>query len=251
LQEWHKDWDNPDDTHRHISHLYSLHPGNQITPLHTPELAKAAKQTLIHRGDYSTGWSMAWKLNWWARLKDGNKAYELFKSGLTYVGRKKEDSGRDGTGTNLFTNAHGAVQIDGNFGGAAGIAELLVQSHEGYIQLLPALPDELGNGEVKGLVTRGGFVIDLKWDNGSLQSLVIHSRLGGNCRIKVNGNLTGRDVRLQLAEGANPNPLLAEPDLVPFVNNAPDPLVEINPDPGNIYDFPTEAGKSYRFRMAR
>ncbi len=248
LQEWYKDWDDPDDTHRHISHLYSLHPGNQITPGYTPELASAAMQTLNHRGDFSTGWSMAWKLNWWARLKDGNRAYQLFKSGFTYVGRKKEDSGRDGTGANLFTNAHGHVQLDGNFGGTAGIAELLVQSHEGYIHLLPALPDELASGEVKGLVARGGFVVDLKWDNGSLQSLVIHSRLGGNCRIKVNGNLTSRDARLIIAAGENPNPLLAKPDPVSFVNNALEPLVEINPDPGNIFDFPTEAGKSYRFK---
>ena len=249
LQEWYRDWDDPNDTHRHISHLYSLHPGNQITPGHTPELAKAAIQTLIHRGDFSTGWSMAWKMNWWARLKDGNKAYEMFKSGLTYVGRKKEDSGRDGTGANLFTNAHGEVQLDGNFGGAAGIAELLVQSHEGYIQLLPALPDELSSGEVKGLVARGGFGIDMKWDNGSIESLVIHSRLGGNCRIKVNGSLTSRDARLKPAEGENPNPLLAKPDPVPFVNNATEPLLELNPDPGNIFDFQTEAGKTYWFKL--
>lgn len=249
LQEWYRDWDDPNDTHRHISHLYSLHPGNQITPGHTPELAKAAIQTLIHRGDFSTGWSMAWKMNWWARLKDGNKAYEMFKSGLTYVGRKKEDSGRDGTGANLFTNAHGEVQLDGNFGGAAGIAELLVQSHEGYIQLLPALPDELSSGEVKGLVARGGFVIDMKWDNGLLESLVIHSRLGGNCRIKVNGSLTSRDARLEPAAGENPNPLLQKPDQVPFVNNALALNPELNSDPGNIFDFQTEAGKTYRFRL--
>ncbi len=249
LQEWYKDWDNPDDTHRHISHLYSLYPGNQITPLHTPELAKAAMQTLNHRGDYSTGWSMAWKLNWWARLKDGNRAYAMFKSGLTYVGDKTEDTGRDGTGPNLFTNAHGAVQIDGNFGGAAGIAELLVQSHEGYIHLLPALPDELSSGEVKGLVTRGGFVIDMKWDNGLLESAVIHSRLGGNCRIKVNATLARRDARLEPARGENPNPLLAKPNPVLFVNNTLTQSLELNPDPGNIYDFRTEAGRSYRFKM--
>ena len=153
------------------------------------------------------------------------------------------------TGANLFTNAHGQVQLDGNFGGAAGIAELLVQSHEGYIQLLPALPDELSSGEVKGLVARGGFVIDMKWDNGSIESLVIHSRLGGNCRIKVNGALTSRDARLEPAAGENPNPLMAKPDQVPFVNNALALNPELNPDPGNIFDFPTEAGKTYRFRL--
>jgi alpha-L-fucosidase 2 len=297
LQEWYRDWDDPDDSHRHISHLYSLHPGNQITPLYAPELASAAMQTLWHRGDFSTGWSMAWKMNWWARLKDGNEAYEMFKSGLTYVGRKTDARGRDGTGANLFTNAHGAVQIDGNFGGAAGIAELLVQSHEGYIHLLPALPEALSSGEVKGLVVRGGFVIDMKWENGALESAVIHSRLGGNCRVKYNGTLVSRDSRLTPVEmveatdiglgveaggnngtedrpsagstsaavatgpGAingvttrlaeNPNPLLARPDVVPFVNNATGALPALNPDPGAIYDFVTEAGRTYRLRAGK
>jgi len=249
VQEWYKDWDDPDDTHRHISHLYSLHPGNQLTPQHTPELAKAAKQTLIHRGDFSTGWSMAWKLNWWARLKDGNQAYKMLKDGFTYVGEKTEVRGSEGTSANLFTNAHGAVQIDGNFGGTAGIAELLVQSHEGYIHLLPALPDELSSGEVKGLVARGGFVIDMKWDNGLLETLVIHSRLGGNCRIKVNGTLTSSDARLKPAKGENPNPLLAKPDPAPYVNNARNQLVELNPDPGNMYDFQTEAGHGFKYTL--
>ncbi|TVQ74650.1 MAG: glycoside hydrolase family 95 protein [Balneolaceae bacterium] len=249
LQEWYRDWDDPNDTHRHISHLFSLFPGNQITPRYTPELASAAMQTLDHRGDISTGWSMAWKLSWWARLKDGNKAYQLFKSGLTYVGRKVEGGSRDGTGANLFGSAHGHVQLDGNYGGAAGIAELLVQSHEGYIHLLPALPDDLAAGEVKGLVVRGGFVIDMKWDNGQLESAVIHSRLGGKCRIKVKGTLTSRDVRLKPAEGENPNPLLSKPDIAPFLNNALSELPELNPGSGNRYDFQTVAGRSYRLRM--
>ena len=249
LQEWYQDWDDPNDTHRHISHLYSLHPGNQITPDHTPELAKAAMQTLIHRGDFSTGWSMAWKLNWWARLKDGNQAYNMLNQGFTYVGDKTEVRSSEGTSTNLFTNAHSALQIDGNFGGTAGIAELLVQSHEGYIHLLPALPDELSSGAVKGLVTRGGFVVDMKWENGSLESAVIHSRLGGNCRIKVIGTLMSNDAALNPAEGDNTNPLLAKPDPVPFVNNALTQLPELNPNPGKIYDFQTVAGRSYQFKM--
>ncbi len=248
LQEWYKDWDDPEDTHRHISHLYSMHPGNQITPLHTPELAKAAKQTLIHRGDFSTGWSMAWKLNWWARLKDGNHAYKMLKDGFTYVGEKTEVRGSEGTSTNLFTNAHAAVQVEGNFGGTAGLAEMLVQSHEGFIHLLPALPDELSSGEVKGLVARGGFVIDMAWENGLLKTVDIHSRLGGNCRVKVNGNLTSRNARLQPAEGENSNPLLAKPDPVPYVNNEQGQLVELIPDTGNTYDFPTESGISYRLK---
>jgi len=251
VQEWFKDWDDPEDTHRHISHLYSLHPGNQITPQHTPELAKAAKQTLIHRGDFSTGWSMAWKVNWWARLKDGNRAYKIFKEGLTYVGEKTEERGSEGTSTNLFTNAHAAVQVEGNFGGTAGIAELLLQSHEGYIHLLPALPDELSSGEVKGLVARGGFVIDMKWENGLLETVVIYSRLGGNCRVKVNGNLTSRNARLRPAQGENPNHLLAKPDTVPYVNNAQGQLVELIPDPVNIFDFQTEADNSYRLKLVK
>jgi alpha-L-fucosidase 2 len=244
LQEWFQDWDNPKDTHRHISHLFSLYPGSQITPEFTPELAKAAKQTLIHRGDVSTGWSMAWKINWWARLKDGNHALKILKDGLKYIGSKTEVMGGGGTYANLFC-AHPPFQIDGNFGGTAGIGEMLVQSHEGFIHLLPALPAEWPNGEIKGLVTRGGFVVDLKWKEGKLTEATVVSKAGGNCRIKVAGNAVCRETGLKVASGKNSNPLLQQPDKVPFVNNAKTTPVDLPLPTGKLYEWSTTAGKTY------
>ena len=248
LQEWFADWDDPDDSHRHISHLYSLFPGNQITPEFAPDLAKASVQTLIHRGDVSTGWSMAWKVNWWARLKDGNHALKILNDGLRYIGQKTEVMGGGGTYANLFC-AHPPFQIDGNFGGTAGIAEMLMQSHEGYIHLLPALPDEWSSGEVRGLVARGGFVVDMKWENGLLQSAVIHSRLGGNCRIMTDGSMTSNDAALNTGPGENANPLLTKPDQAPFVNNSKDDLIELDLVSGNLFNFQTDAGRTYRLQV--
>ena len=250
LQEWFMDWDDPNDSHRHISHLYSLFPGNQITTEYTPELAKASKQTLIHRGDVSTGWSMAWKVNWWARLKEGNRAIKILKDGLRYIGQKTEVMGGGGTYANLFC-AHPPFQIDGNFGGTAGIAEMLMQSHEGYIHLLPALPDEWPSGEVKGLVARGGFVVDMKWENGRLKNVVIHSRLGGNCRIMADGRLTSNETTLRPATEENTNPLLSKPDMVPYVDNSEDQLVNLQITAGYIFDFQTVAGNTYNLVAER
>ena len=244
IQEWFRDWDDPKDKHRHISHLFSLYPGSQITPEYTPELAKAAKQTLIHRGDVSTGWSMAWKINWWARLKDGNHALKILKDGLKYIGSKTEVMGGGGTYANLFC-AHPPFQIDGNFGGTAGIGEMLVQSHEGFIHLLPALPDEWPTGEIKGLVTRGSFVVDLKWKEGKMTEATVFSRAGGNCRIKVAGNAVCREANLKTASGKNSNPLLQQPDKVPFVNNAKTTAVDLPLPGGKLYEWPTTAGKYY------
>jgi alpha-L-fucosidase 2 len=243
LQEWYRDWDRSDDTHRHISHLYSLYPGSQISPEFTPDLAKASVQTLNHRGDASTGWSMAWKLAWWARLKDGNHGLEILKEGL----KPGTEGSMEATYGNLFSTAHGHFQIDGTFGGPAGIAELLIQSYAGYIHLLPALPDEWDKGSISGLVARGGFVVDMIWEGGKLQEFTIHSRLGGNCRLLLEDKLTSEDAQLTKAHGFNPNPLLQQPDLVPWINNAENELVEINSVTGTLYDFPTEAGKSYHF----
>ena len=245
LQEWYRDWDRPDDTHRHISHLFSLYPGNQISVELTPELASASIQTLIHRGDVSTGWSMAWKVNWWARLKDGNRALKILKEGL------KHRSLGGTTYGNLFSGAHGVLQLDGNFGAPAGIAEILLQSYAGYIHLLPALPDAWDSGSVSGLVARGGFDVGMTWDEGKLQTLSIRSKLGGNCRILSKHLLTSADARLVPAKGRNPNPLLQQPDTVPWINNAEEATEELPGVSGTLYDFTTEAGKTYHFRATK
>lgn len=248
IQEWFNDVDDPKDSHRHISHLFSLYPGNQITPHYTPDLAKAAKQTLLHRGDESTGWSMAWKVNWWARLKDGNHALKILKDGLKYIGSKTEVMGGGGSYANLFC-AHPPFQIDGNFGGTAGIAEMLMQSHEGYIHLLPALPDEWPSGEIKGLVARGGFVIDLKWDKGKLTEAVIVSKLGDVCQIKVEDVLVCKEANLKEAFDKNSNQLQQQPDGVKFQNNSKTKPLDLKLADGKVYELQTSAGKIYHLKQ--
>lgn len=248
LQEWFNDVDDPKDTHRHISHLFSLYPGNQITPEYTPELAKAAKQTLIHRGDVSTGWSMAWKVNWWARLKDGDHALKILKDGLNYIGSKTEVLGGGGSYSNLFC-ACPPFQIDGNFGGTAGIAEMLMQSHEGFIHLLPALPAEWPSGELKGLVARGGFVVSMKWNEGKLTEATITSNLGGNCRVKVDGNVVCKEAQLNEASGKNPNALQQQPDEVKFLKISKTEPLDLTLPNGKLYEWQTAAGKTYHLKI--
>lgn len=192
LQEWMEDWDNPKDHHRHVSHLWGLYPGNQITE-DTPELFGAAKQSLIARGDPSTGWSMGWKVCLWARLLDGNHAMKLIREQIKPAVGESGQNG--GTYPNLF-DAHPPFQIDGNFGCTAGIADMLVQSHAGYIHLLPALPDEWSQGTVKGLCCRGGFELtELTWENGTVIRATLLSRLGGKLRIKVDGEMKEIDTQ--------------------------------------------------------
>ena len=175
LMEWSEDIDDPSDEHRHVNHLFGLHPGHTISPVTTPALGKAARVVLEHRGDGATGWSMGWKLNQWARLQDGNRAYTLFGNLL-----------KNGTNENLW-DSHPPFQIDGNFGGTAGIAEMLLQSHAGFIHLLPALPDVWHEGCLTGVRARGNFVLDLHWADNNLTTVQVRSGSGGPCRLHYKG----------------------------------------------------------------
>lgn len=185
LQEWYKDFEDEDPHHRHTSHLYALHPANLISPLKTPELAAAAKKTLELRGDDGTGWSLAWKVNMWARLLDGNHAYKLFKNQLRLTKENStEYGGHGGCYPNLF-DAHPPFQIDGNFAGTAGVIEMLMQSQNKEIHLLPALPDSWTDGEIKGITAKGNFTVDIKWNDGKMSQAKIVSNNGGTCSVRA------------------------------------------------------------------
>lgn len=244
LQEWIEDWDNPNDKHRHVSHLYGLFPSNQINPVTTPELFDASKTVLIHRGDVSTGWSMGWKVNLWAKLLDGNHAYKLIKDQLSLV--EKDGWGeKGGTYANLF-DAHPPFQIDGNFGCTSGITEMLLQTQNGSIDILPALPEEWKNGKITGLRTYGGFEVNLVWENNQITKITIKSNLGGNCRIRVPNEveLIGK-LKLKTAKGDNSNPFFEIPKIKKPIISADAKLNEVVLKPTFLYDFDTEAGKTY------
>ncbi|MHB9055103.1 MAG: glycoside hydrolase family 95 protein [Paludibacteraceae bacterium] len=244
LQEWMEDLDNPNDKHRHVSHLYGLYPSNQISPYSNPELFDAVRTTLIQRGDVSTGWSMGWKVNFWARLLDGNHALKLIKDQLTLV--DPVNSRNNGGTYPNFLDAHPPFQIDGNFGCTAGIAEMLLQSHDGAIHLLPALPDEWKDGKVKGLRAPGGFEVSFEWIDGKIQKLEILSKLGGNCRIRVPNEIdTRKEDRLKLATGDNPNFFYENPKIKTPLKSENIRMNNVFLNQTYLYDLQTKHGKKY------
>lgn len=245
LQEWAEDWDNPNDHHRHVSHLWALYPGNSISPFRSPAAFEAAKTSLTQRGDPSTGWSMGWKVCLWARCLDGDHAYRLIQNQLNLIPDTIERGANGGTYPNMF-DAHPPFQIDGNFGCTAGIAEMFVQSHDGFVNLLPALPKSWSKGRIKGIRTVGGFIVeDMVWENGRLKQVVIRSTLGGNLRIGTKEK--AQSYPLVSPELPNPNPLF-DVWSMPVEKDGQQLKVKSN-NTLHLYDIETHKGETYQIRF--
>ncbi len=251
LQEWLQDGDNPRDQHRHISHLYGLYPSNQISPYSHPDLFTAAANTLEQRGDMATGWSLGWKINFWARMLDGDHAMKIISNMLHLLpdDSKMREYPDGRTYPNLF-DAHPPFQIDGNFGCAAGIAEMLVQSHDGAVHLLPALPSAWKEGRVSGLKARGGFVVEMTWSDAALATAKVTSERGGTLRLRSYVPLKGKG--LKPAVGTCDNPLLQTATVKTPLRSSELKDLPLRPVKKVYeYDIATQPGKTYRFAVAK